>query len=153
MKRKEQAPPQPTVREKKDLSAHIIMEDWHFTCTIKIKCTEVYSHCISWDGESKQWTKATVFGLQAIRTATKEPCIANFFIRYGARVYQAWTLEKLTTLIDLIKKEADFKACRHKIDDAKWKERQHQFKLVQAAKAKVKKMKPGQKKKALEKAA
>jgi len=138
MKRKLKTVPKPTKKEAATLNKFIWMADWHFDCTIKKKCAEISSYIIRWeDGECE---KAFVYGLQAIKTITEEPCIANIFIRYSSKVYQTTDLKSITEIIALLKKEAEFDDYNEKLDDQRWKKRQKLLNAKKKKKFKVKKL-------------
>lgn len=143
MKRKLKVVPKPTKEEDEKLKTFIWMADWHFDETIKKECTEISSHNIYWDNteeENMQWVCAKVYGLEAIKTTTKEPCIANIFIRYIGRVYQAREIVKAAEIIHLLVKEADFKEYERKLRNKQWKERQKLIKAKVKEKAKVRRL-------------
>ena len=146
MKRKIKAPPKPTQEEKVLLSRFLSMPGWHFDATIKIKCSEIDSYTIEWTKDD--WIKAIVYGLEAVKTETKESCIANLFVRYKYRVYQVDDISKVIGLIELIKKEAKYEKYRDKMWEKKFKERQKAIAQKEKSKVKVKKLKTETKKRA-----
>jgi hypothetical protein len=143
MKRRLKVFPKPTKEEVEKLAQHLWMADWHFEATIKKKCTEISSHSIFWkkNEQDSHWVQATVFGLQAIKTETKESCIANIFIRYERRVYQTVQLSTVIEIIALLKKEAEFDEYKNKLWGIQWNERKKIRAAKQQEKGKIKRLK------------
>lgn len=143
MKRKLKVVPKPNPHEYQKLNNYMWMADWHFTETIKPECTEIESENIYWKSDESTWEWAKVFGLQGIKTDSKEPCIANFFIRYRFKVYQVRTIKSVTELLQLLKKEAAYKEYQDKVWKQKFEERKkiEEIKKKAREKAKVKKLK------------
>jgi hypothetical protein len=146
MKRQLKAPPKLTKEEAEKLKRCIWMADWHFEHTIKRKCTEVATYYIRWKKEN--WELATVFGLEAMKSETKEPCIANLFIRYENRVYQTQSLSDVSTLIELLKKDCKYDEYENKVREQKYREREKLISQKRKEKTKVRKLKIVTKKKA-----
>lgn len=140
MQKKLKAPPKLTPEETKKVQNFIWMADWHFEETIKKKCTEMSAFPIDYetvDGKS-QWVYAKVYGLQGVFTETKEPCIANVFIRYQNLVYQVSDIIAAGELIQLLKKEYAYDEYQDKLWKQQFEERQRKQKAKE--KGKVRKL-------------
>lgn len=124
MQQKIKKPPALTRPESEKLDRYIWMSDWQFDSTIKSSCIEIASYLINQKEENNAWEKAIVFGLQGIWIHSKEPCIANIFIRYGCQVFQTTSLSAVVELIDLLKKEAELDKYENEMLEALQKERQ-----------------------------
>jgi hypothetical protein len=149
MNRKLKAPPKLTNQELEILGNHLLMADWHFDATIKKKCTEISSHSIYWEEEGdSDWVYAIVFGLQAVRVDSQEPCIANIFIRYKHRVYQVYDIVKAANIIQLLKKEQQNEEFKDKLWHLKDKKRQQVIAEKRKGKARIKKLRIASKKEA-----
>ena len=139
MKRELKTPPKPTKEEAEKLRNFMWMADWHFEETIKRKCTKIECYYIYNTSEDAQ--PALVYGLEAMNSETKEPCIANLFIRYSYRVYQMRTLSSVTQMIDLLRKEEKYKEYEDKLSDQQYKERKKLLAKKKKEKGMVRKLK------------
>ncbi len=140
MQKKLVVPPKLTVQESRKTGRFILMENWHFDATIKKKCTEMSAFPINYETINRegQWVYAKVYGLQGVFTETKEPCIANVFIRYENLVYQVSDIIAAGELIQLLKKEYAYDEYQDKLWKQQFEERQRKQKAKE--KGKVRKL-------------
>ncbi|SIS96509.1 hypothetical protein SAMN05421788_102366 [Filimonas lacunae] len=104
--RKLKEPAKLTPMEKNKLSKSIWLKDWHFNLLIKRHCTEISSHLICWDNDKAHY--AFIWGLNAVKTNTNDPCIANLFVRYDFRLYQFHSISDACKMIEMLKKEHEY---------------------------------------------
>lgn len=123
MRKRNQAPLKLTREEKEKLGKFLWLHDWHFDVLVKRNCTEISSHYIYWDSGGKL-ACAAIFGLPAIKVETKEPCIANVFIRFRNRLYQFSCITEACKMLELLKKEHEYEEYEKKLFNQKWEERQ-----------------------------
>ncbi len=123
MKKLQEPPAKLTKQEVEKLRENVHMHDWHFETLMVEKCTLIGSNLIGWTEDNKPIYVAT-YGLRAVKTDTKKPCIANFFIRHGYRVYQTYDINDVADLIGIIKKEFKLEEYEEKLWEEKAKQRQ-----------------------------
>ncbi len=126
MNKKLKSPPKPSKPETERLKNFLKMEDWHFETLIRSNCTEIEMAYLGWTkayGKSES-VKAFLYGLKAIKTDTQQSCLANFFIRYGSRVYQTYSIKDACEILDFLEKEFKFSEYKHKLWQKKFRERQ-----------------------------
>lgn len=92
--------PRLTTNEKALVENYFHLLGWQFDEIIKVNCTKMTTHWI----ESDEY--AVIYGLKAIKADTKESCIANYFVRYESRLYQASCLETILSIVKALKVEA-----------------------------------------------
>lgn len=78
------------------------------------------------------------YGLHAIMRDTKEPTIANFFMRPCSKVYQAYDIIKVFKLIDLVKRQFKYNQFEEQLWKKKAEQRKKLIELIQKQKKSVK---------------
>ncbi len=119
--KKQIAPPPPklTTAEKARLEECIMLHDWHFDVLFRNKCTQIANEIIEWKNDHKEIERIYIYGLKAVNSETKKDTIANFFIKYNFRVYQAWGISNALDIKNLLFKEYHREKYEDKLYDEK----------------------------------
>lgn len=110
-----------TNEEKQKLENCFYLPGWQFETIIEAHCIKVEEYWICFeDGNS---VYAIVYGLRAVMKESQKPCIANFFIHYGSKVYQTRWLQSAVKIVELIRKELKCEEQEEKLRRIRMKEK------------------------------
>lgn len=98
-----------TPQDHKRLKHYFHLYGWHFDSIIGDNCVKISDHFIGWekttDGKDEDMVEATLYGLEGMNATTKKPVLCKYFLKYGARVYQPYSIAEAVSLVALIEKE------------------------------------------------
>lgn len=139
MKKTLRIPLKLTKEEEALLNNFFLLPGWQFEALIGHKCTELSKQLIYRENGNPQY--AITYGLNAVYENSNKPCIANFFILFGSRVFQSSAIAIVVKIPDLLKREYNWEEYQYKLwkqkDDIKKSELKTKVKKVNLAPIKV----------------